>query len=228
MREMLHSGTACLAMLALASTVAFAAEQEMAPDTSLSTAPSSVAQSDAAKTDAGQPSDVKELSRPPLSHVEYPADRPSWLDQAPNLGEAPHTWVIVTAPAETLDECRDEIALMRRAAVASYIKLKSNSDRFDFYPINDKWIKERLVSRTYQGKVTKGGTEHYEMAVELTFPQEVQSEILTAWDQINVRDRLASMGAVVFTGLTLLICASMLLCMFSRRATREDSMQLAA
>ncbi|MGB7343724.1 MAG: hypothetical protein WBD20_05905 [Pirellulaceae bacterium] len=213
MKEMLHSGTACLAMLALASTVAFAAEKGMAQEI---------------KQEVSKPVDTlqepKELSRPPLSHVEYPPDRPAWLDQAPNLDTPPHTWVIVTEPAETLDECRDELQLMRRSAVASYIKYRSSSDRFDFYPINDEWIKERLISRTYQGTVTKGGTEHHEMAVEFTFPPEVQSEILSAWTQINVRDRLGALGVTVLVGLTGLICLSMLLCMLSRRATRQDSL----
>ena len=177
---------------------------------------------------AGKVADTKELSRPPLSHVEYPSDRPAWLDDSPNLESEPHTWVVVTEPAETLEKCREELALMRRAAVASYVKYRSKSDRFDFYPINDKWIKQRLVSRTYQGSVTKGGTPHYELAVELTFEPEVQSEIVNAWTQINVRDRLGALGVMVFVGLIILVCASAFLCLLSRRATRQDSVALAA
>jgi hypothetical protein len=210
MREMLHSGTACLAMLALASTVAFAADSDRADD------------------GAGKAADSKELSRPPLSHVEYPSDRPAWLDDSPNLESEPHTWVVVTEPAETLEKCREELALMRHAAVASYVKFRSRSDRFDFYPINDKWIEQRLVSRTYQGTVTKGGTQHFELAAELTFEPDVQSEIVSAWTQINVRDRLGALGVLVFVGLTILICASAFLCLLSRRATRQDSVALTA
>lgn len=117
---------------------------------------------------------------------------------------------------------------MRHAAVASYVKFRSRSDRFDFYPINDKWIEQRLVSRTYQGTVTKGGTQHFELAAELTFEPDVQSEIVSAWTQINVRDRLGALGVLVFVGLTILICASAFLCLLSRRATRQDSVALTA
>ena len=68
----------------------------------------------------------------------------------------------------------------------------------------------------------------YEQAVELTFDNEVQEQIIAAWEQRLVGERLAAMGGLVFMGTTLLICGSMFLCMLSRRAERKDAALLAA
>ncbi len=214
MKEMMHSGTACLAMLALASTVAYAADHD------------ATVRAKNHPSEESRPLESKPLSTPLLSHVEYPSDRPAWINETTNLNSQPQTCVVLTQPAETLDECRQELAVMRRAAVRSYIEIKSNCDRFDFFPINDQWIDERLVSRTYQGQVVKGGSNHYEMAVELTFPPGVENEIMDAWRRIQVRDRLGAMGVTFLIGLSSLVCISMFLSALSRRNRAKEDLRL--
>ena len=57
-----------------------------------------------------------------------------------------------------------------------------------------------------------------EAAVELTFTPETQLEIKTEWNKYVVGERLAAIGFTIFVGLILLVCSSMFLCTFSRRA----------
>ncbi len=168
-----------------------------------------------------------ELSVPPLDHVEYPDDRPSWLDQAPDLESRIHTWVVVTSPCDTYDECSDQLAILKRAAVSSYIRELTKSDQVDFYPVNDKWIESQLIVKNYQGSVTQGDLPMVEQAVMLEFTPRNQQEIQAAWKNIQVRERLGSLGVLVFFGLVVLIGSSSLLGLIGRRIDRR-SLQLPA
>ncbi len=162
-----------------------------------------------------------ELSAPPLMHVEYSSDRPSWLDQDPDLESRTHTWVVVTEPADTFDESTDRLAIAKRAAVSEYISELTASTDVDFYPVNDKWIESQLVVDSYSGQLTQGGEPMFEQAVMLEFTPRNQQEILAAWKNIQVRERLGSLGVLVFFGLVLLISTSWLLGMVGRRVERR-------
>ncbi len=216
MNQMMHSGTVCLAMLALASTVAFAADQDGSDH-------------DVAIETSAPAHDVTPLSVPLLSTVEYPADRPGWLKNAPVLEGDTHTWVIVTGPYDSIENCDERFAVDKRVATENYIKELNQklhqSNKFDFYTINNQWVNERLVTREYVGTVTKGGVEMHEKAAQLTFTPDVQAEINLAWKKSTVRERLGAVGGVMFVGLTLAICGSMFLCMLSRRAERAAAKQ---
>ena len=207
MNQRLHSGTACLAMLALASTVAYAAEHETPKETEIK--------------------GPTQLSVPLLDERKYPADRPTWVgSEGPNLSKKPHTWVIVTEPCDTPEACDELLEAMQKAAVSNYIQMRAKSDQYDFYSFNNEWIQERLVTRSYTGPVTMGSDEMFEKAVELTFDEDVQAEIVTAWDKRSVSEKLVAIGGLTFVGTVLLICASMFLCMLSRRAERKDAEML--
>ena len=219
--QFVHSGTICIAMLALASTVAYAADQESTPK-------QSIAQKDVAD-EADKSSDSTELSVPLSIHIDCPADRPDWLpmrtDHMPQLASEDHKLIVVTGLCDSTEECERDMPLMQRAAVASYVKAQTDESHFDFFPINDQWIEERLVTDTYTGTVMKGGVEMREQAVELTFTPEIREEITTAWNKVQVGERLGQLGGLLFVGTTLLICMSMFLCMLSRRAERKDSVE---
>ena len=202
-----HSGTACLVMLALASTVAYAAETEH----------DLVDQSDIAKKTT-----PTELSVAPLDQIERPADRPSWLDNADVLDGPENIFVIVVGPCDSLQQCEEELQIMQQGQVSEFIKQHTKSDRVGFYPVNKEWIDERLVTKSYSGTVKQGDVRMFEQAVELTFSPEIKSEISAAWENEVVKDRLGMMGFLTFTGSTLLICLSMFLCMLSRRAYRSE------
>jgi predicted transcriptional regulator len=195
MTPLLQSGSICFVALAIVSAVP-------------------------ADDQVGQPpadDTATELSVPPLDHVVYPDDRPSWLNQVPDLESRIHTWVVVTSPKDTKQECADELGILQRAAVSSYIRELTGSDDVDFYPVNDKWIESQLVIKSYQGSVTEGDLPMVEQAVMLEFTPRNQQEILKAWKNIQVRERLGSLGVVVFFGLVLLMGSSTLLGAVGRR-----------
>ena len=141
MKHMMHSGTACLAMLTLASTVAYATDQN----------------SGRQSTSSDQPA---QLSVAPLDHVDYPDDRPAWLQNSEmDLATEPHKLVLVTQPCDTIEECEEELKLSQRAMVATYIKMLAKADNYDFFEVNDEWIDEKLVSRDYTGTLQQGDTQ---------------------------------------------------------------------
>lgn len=215
----LHSGTACLVMLALASTVAYAAESEFDGSDQV-----------AVETNTTKPVST-ELSVKPLDQIDYPADRPSWLEdenENDEFLEGEDTRVIVvTDPSETLQLCLDKLEASQKVEVDKFVKSITKSDSFDFHLVNKDWIEERLVTNSYGGTLEQGGMEMYEQAVELTFTPEIEQEIKSAWNEIKlarekevVKDRLGVMAFLTFVGTTLLVCLSMFLCMLSRRAER--------
>jgi hypothetical protein len=195
MTALMQTGSICLVALVFVSAVP---DDEQAED------------STAAET-------VKELSAPPLDHVEYPGDRPLWLDQDPDLESRIHTWVVVTHPCETSEESAERLAIAQRAAVSSYVRALTGSEDVEFYPINDRWIDSQLIVESYRGKLTKGCEPMYEQAVMLEFTPRIQQEILAAWKNIQVRERLGALGVMVFFGLITLIGSSSLLGLIGRR-----------
>lgn len=205
----LHSGTACLVMLALASTVAYASESE-----------SDGGDQVAVKVDSAKAGST-ELSVKPLDQIDYPADRPSWLEDEGVFDDDENARiVIVTSPFETTELCLDELEVRQKVEVDAFIDSLTESDRFDFRPVNKDWIEERLITNSYSGTLEQGGMEMYEQAVELTFTPEIKSEIEAAWKKEVVKERLGVMAFLTFVGTSLLVCLSMFLCMLSRRVIR--------
>ena len=200
MTYLTHSGSICLVALVFVSTA--------------------VADSDQREIVVNESS--TELSVPPLDHVEYPTDRPDWLNDAPDFDSRIHTWVVVTSPCDTYEECEEELAVLQRAAVSSYIRQLTGSEQIDFYPVNDEWIESRLVVDHYGGGVTKGDSPMVEQAVKLEFSRSDQEKILAAWKNIQVRERLSGLGVLVFLGMTFLIGSSSILSVVTRRAERKS------
>ena len=199
MTALLHSGSICLVAFVFVSTAA--------------------ADNDVPDVPVGEI--AKELSVPPLDHVEYPDDRPAWLEEAPDFDSDIHTWVVVTQPCDTDDECAEELAVLQRAAVSAYIRQLTGSADVDFYPVNDQWIESQLIVDSYTGTLTQSNTPMVEHAVKLEFSRSNQQKILAAWKNIEVRQRLGGLGVLVFLGLALLIGSSSVLGIISRRVERK-------
>ena len=179
----------------------------------------------AAYADSAAPSDSdpKELSVAPLDHIEYPDDRPEWLNSSLGITKDTVRIVVVSGPCDSPEESLEELSLMQRAAVSTYIsELTGSGAQYDFYPISDEEIDHEMVLRRYEGKVTQGDTTKYEHAVELCFTDEKRQEIKSSWQNVEVRDRLGALGVMTFGGLMMLMCSSALLGVFSRRVERRD------
>jgi hypothetical protein len=165
------------------------------------------------------------LSVAPLDVIDYPQDRPSWVSQPLQIDKDSRSIVVVSGPCDTREESIEELRLMRRAAVSTYVSLVCESGgQYDFYPISDEEIDAELVRRSYAGTVTQGDMKMYEDAVELRFTDDQRQEIEAAWKNVEVRDRLGTLGFLVFSGLVMLICSSALVGVASRRVERREKM----
>lgn len=219
MNSLWKSGGVCLTLAILSPSLL------IGDDSSAKTEDTKVEETDSS------PSPSVELSIPPLDHVEYPESRPEWVTE--NLwidnelsDEANHTAAIVTGPSDTPEDAAEELAWMQRAVTSTFIARLVDSDSgSDFYPISDEQISERLVSKQYSGEVTVGGSTKYEQAVEIQFDEEIRSEIESAWKHREVGHRLGALGFTAGLGSILLICASGLMGIASRRVAKKEAMQ---
>ncbi len=179
--------------------------------------------------DGSQPRSADEsavpLSVAPLDVIEYPESRPSWVGQPLEINESSVSIVVVSGPCETREESIEELRLMQRAAISTYIsQLTDSGGQYDFYPISDEVIDSDLVKRRYSGTVTQGDMKMYEDAVELWFADDQRQQIQAAWKSAEVRNRLGSVGICVFSGLVMLVCGSAVTGMASRRVERREKM----
>ncbi len=142
-----------------------------------------------------------ELSVPPLDHVEYPDDRPSWLSDFPDLESTDHTWVVVTPSCDSVDAADESVHELAKAAVGFYIEQLTglSVETIDF-PLDDAWVENELIAKEYAGELSEGNSARYESAVMLEFTPEVQAEIREAAKNFAVRQRLGAVGLIV-TGL---------------------------
>ncbi len=209
MTSLMHTGSVCLAALVLVS--AATADDQTATVTNDQASEPTSAEA------------VTELSVPPLDIVEYPDDRPGWLEEAPDLESNTHTWVVVTNPCESYEQSAEQLAILRRAAVSSYVQGLTQTADADFYPVNDKWIESQLIVKDYQGSLVQGDVPMFEQAVMLEFTPRTQEEILAAANNLQVRQRLGKLAALVSLGLVLLIGSSSLLGIVSRRVERGSA-----
>ncbi|MFG0260956.1 MAG: hypothetical protein ACF788_00995, partial [Novipirellula sp. JB048] len=149
---------------------------------------------------------ITELSVAPLDQFDYPAGRPEWLAELPELDGEVHHWVVLSSPAETREQSVEELERLQQAALTRYIEGRTESQTADeILAIIDRGFEERWISDRYAGKVQQGDTVLYEDAAKLTFDQRLQDEIAYAWKRIQVRDRLAATGVLVAGGLGCLI-----------------------
>ncbi len=152
------------------------------------------------------------LSVAPLDHVEYPAERPAWIDQAVDADDQVATVVVVSGPSDTMDQSLEELSVMQRAAVnAVIVQISGHEDADAVFSISDEEIDRDLVTRRYDGELLQGDTPKYEHAVELQFSFELRRAIVAAKDNIEVRYRLGAIGVMTFGGFLTLLGSSALI-----------------
>jgi hypothetical protein len=165
----------------------------------------------------------KPLSVAPLDHIVYPEHRPRWIDSARPLDLDSASFVVVSGPCDTPEESLDELQRMLRAAVSTYIsQLCDAAGQTDFCPLSDEQIDRELVLRRYSGTVVQGDMTRHEHAVEVGFSEAKRQEIMTAWNNIAVRQRLGAIGALVGGGFATLVLSSAWLSLLGRRGERRQ------
>ncbi len=172
---------------------------------------------------------AKELRVAPLDVVQYPDDRPKWIDTVSDDESATHSQVAVSQPSESIEESLASLNMMQRIAVRLYANRLMLSDGHpEPFVLDEDWITEnvdRFVAREYHGTLRRGDTQLFEHAVELQFTAEVQDEIRLQWKNAELRNRLGALGFLVFVGTVLTGCGSAALGIFSRRVERKSSSQ---
>ena len=166
--------------------------------------------------------DPKELSVPPLDHVVYPESRPEWTGNPVQERDNVATFVVVSGPCETRAESLQELKLMRRAALSTFIEnVVGTFGSADFYQVSDERFDEELTQRRYSGEVTVGGTTQYEDAVEIRITESERDSILDAWRNTEVTQRMATLGVVTVGGFLTLVASSTLFGIAIRRRERK-------
>lgn len=160
------------------------------------------------------------LSVAPLTHVEYPRDRPEWLELDPQLDQPVASLTVTSGPSETRELSEDRLQLLTRAAVASYVERLTGAPNAHFFSMRDQWIDETLVAKRYAGTLTQGDTTLHESAVRLHFSPRVQEQIFAAWQEARLRHRLEILLAMVVTTVAGLIVLSACLNSLCSRSER--------
>ena len=181
-----------------------------------------VALADTEQGKAGKDESPQQLSVAPLDHVEYPEARPDWINQETDVSEEEARFVVLSGPCDTPEESLEELAIMQRAALATFIVGVTDSGGVsDFYPLSDGRI-EGYVHRSYEGEVTSGDVIRYEHAVEMVIDDKERKRMEQAWQNVEVRDRLGALGVMIVGGLAVLMSSSAVLGMTTRRITSRE------
>jgi len=166
-----------------------------------------------------------ELRVAPLDHVEYPADRPAWIDVISDMNGDTHTWVVVSTPSESLQESLESLQMLQSIAIDLYAnKLIQQAGHHDSLTLDESWMTEhleRLVARTYQGTLIQGDAEYFEHAVELHFTPEIQTQIWHQWKNQEVGRRLGLVGFLTVIGTVLTGCGAAAMGILARRVERH-------
>lgn len=156
------------------------------------------------------------LSVAPLDHEIFPKERPTWIREEPDFESDVHTWVVTTSGRDSIEECEAEIEVLKRATVALYIK-KQTDWVCDEDTLDEEWIENELVTKTYVGTLQRGDQQLNEIAIELSFDQDARSRIEHQWKSFEVNDRLRASGGLFAMVLVGLCCSGGLLSVLSRR-----------
>ncbi|SMP76883.1 hypothetical protein SAMN06265222_12232 [Neorhodopirellula lusitana] len=169
------------------------------------------------------------LSVAPLDHVEYPDDRPHWIDSPDgrksgkpsglHVGKAENadalSIAVVSPPQASPKEAAEMMEVMARGAVENYIDQHAATlnERINSKEITVEmdWIRDELIVRRYDGEVQSGDATLYESAclLQITPPhQEVLNRLI---DNHRLLRRLAIVGIFALIGFGGLVGGSIVL-----------------
>jgi len=173
----------------------------------------------------------KPLSVAPQSSaatITFPPDRPSWVDQSPDLSADLHRWPVVSTPASTAELSRQALSAQLRAAAETYLEtILKETDAAAVITLDDAWIESHLsADHQYEGEVFAGDEVMYESAAQLLFEPADRRWIQTRWNSHQVAGRLVNLAILTFLGGTILFVATAGLSIVVRRAERRVTQSL--
>lgn len=171
------------------------------------------------------------LSVAPLDHVEYPLDRPPWIDDTGDTIEAndgADVLIAVTSgPAPSPAAAIEMMEVMARGAVENYVEhlTQGYSEPIDGNQIkvDMDWIRDELISRQYEGTIQTGEAVQYESACLLRIGETQQHTLDQLIQNYRLKHRLAAVGVVGFLSLLALLGGSIV---FGWASSRQDRVSL--
>jgi hypothetical protein len=151
----------------------------------------------------------KELSVPPLTEPEYPADRPEWIGESPNFEGRIHRWAICSTPSMTVEGAREDLLEQARATVAVYVREQMEDQlhgALDGLKMSEAWLVRNLFDEGhhYRGKVKLADAEFHEEAVDLVFMPEFRDDLRHRLREVELSLRMKNLS-----GLSVLAFASL-------------------
>ena len=226
-----------------AAEVSVTVSLKSASDKSASAEPEAVETSPAISTEAEITSDsdtvvgevASESASKPLSVapsaaglLTYPPNRPSWVDQSPDMSADLHRWPVVSTPASTAELSRQALLAQLRAAAETYVEtILDETDAASIITLDDAWIESHLsADHQYEGEVFAGDEVMYESAAQLLFEPADRQWIQTRWKSHQVGERLVNLAIVAFLGGTMLFVTTAGMSIVARRAERRVTQEL--
>ncbi len=159
-----------------------------------------------------QPSDVVvvdndttvPLSVPPLDHVDYPPDRPSWIEehQQPTGGDDGSDILISVSsgPAATPEIATEMMEVMARGAVENFLHQQAEAFpeaiQTDQIEVKMDWVRSELISRRYDGTLSGSESTRYESACLLRIDSADQQTLHQMIQNLRLQHRLGFVGGV--------------------------------
>lgn len=170
------------------------------------------------------------LSVAPLDHVDYPLDRPPWIDDTGDAiagtGDEDVLIAVTSGPAPSPESAREIMEVMAQGAVENYVEqlAQQYSEPIDANEIQvDKdWIGTDLISRQYEGTMETGEMVQYESACLLRIGTSEQQTLEQLIQNHRLKHRLAAVGAFAGMGLIVLLSGSIVFGWASSRQSVPD------
>lgn len=173
-----------------------------------------------------------ELSVPPLDQVDYPLDRPNWIDEhrvpiPPAQGDD-LLISVSSGPAASPEVAAEMMEVMARGAVENYLEQLAH-DGPEIIPaeqlqVDMDWVRDELISRRYDGTVGGSDEARYESACLLRISEAEQRKLAQSIQNYRLQGRLSTIGAVALIGFASLVGGSVGL---GWLASREQSKKTA-
>lgn len=150
------------------------------------------------------------LSVAPLDHVDYPLDRPVWIEEhripvTPSNG-GDLLISVSSGPAATPGIAAEMMEVMARGAMENYLEQMAQNDAepvpADRIEVAADWLREELISRRYDGTVGSGDEVRYESACLLRISDEEQQKLAESIQNYRLMARLSNVGVIALLGFT--------------------------
>lgn len=148
------------------------------------------------------------LSVAPLDHVDYPLDRPTWIEEhrvpvTPQNGED-LLISVSSGPAASPEIAAEMMEVMARGAVENYLEQMAQDGAepvpVDRIEVASNWLREELISRRYDGSVGSSDEVRYESACLLRISGEEQQKLADSIQNYRLQGRLSNLGVIAVLG----------------------------